>query len=608
MKKKKIILLGICLGIIVILTLGIFLFYNGIIFNQKITDKEILNAFSLSASSLNFRNPETNQVTITPYKETIPKYRVIITGNESITLNGSFEKVKDDYYFIGTPKFSNELIKEELVYDSKIENYTLENITYYQKTSLKISDKDRNVLGYLSKNLTSNEFRYKIPRGTTWIKLGEQSIIIIGDSTFDSINVNVTNENKFSHLNISTDAPYDDLTVYLPIDANVSSAITYDYTDNNYDAALNSDAQFNSSGLFGGALELDGTGDHAVISSLDLTATDQVTISFWIKPDTLSTSNDMLFELSPNQGSRTDSFLINFAASEQSEITMTGDVGLSAWKTLSPLPPDRWTHLVAVFDKSLSALETKAYVNGSLDGGNIFGNADNTNNFGNQNLYIGSRAGTVEFFDGKIDEIMIFSTALDASQILQIFNNQSSKFAHFGTQLFNDTNVSNAGGGGNENRLNITFTNYTNLFGSNVSVVLNGGTEINFSADGILNNLVFTDDPNTLNITFKYQAGNSNFYSPLIIENITLDSFFFDAEPGVCNAPPASGNWDCDCSTNAVFTTNDEIVNGNASFVGSGIITFHSNLTFTTIGSYVFMEESCQIDILRSGGFITHEP
>ena len=133
-------------------------------------------------------------------------------------------------------------------------------------------------------------------------------------------------------------------------------------------------------------------------------------------------------------------------------------------------------------------------------------------------------------WNGQMDEIQMYNRSLSSEEISNLYNTQLNRFYPTGTQLFNNTNVSD--GSGTENRLNISLAGYQNLLDTNISVSVNG-TFVNLNSSGAVDNLQFTDDPETLNITFKFTSNTSTYYTPLMIGNITLDAFTSGVVPPV---------------------------------------------------------------------------
>jgi len=83
-------------------------------------------------------------------------------------------------------------------------------------------------------------------------------------------------------------------------------------------------------------------------------------------------------------------------------------------------------------NKSIASPETSLYnqgvaatvVSNPVGGGTL----NNTNNFGNDYLFIGSRAGTSNFTDLDIVSILVYNRALSAAEILQNYNAMKGRF------------------------------------------------------------------------------------------------------------------------------------------------------------------------------------
>jgi len=70
------------------------------------------------------------------------------------------------------------------------------------------------------------------------------------------------------------------------------------------------------------------------------------------------------------------------------------------------------------------------------------------------------------YINGSIDEVMIFNTALNSSQISDIYNNQSQRFKSQGQQTIKQVNITSG-----YNQINLT-TSFNSYFGSNISARL----------------------------------------------------------------------------------------------------------------------------------------
>ena len=83
-----------------------------------------------------------------------------------------------------------------------------------------------------------------------------------------------------------------------------------------------------------------------------------------------------------------------------------------------------WHHLAVVFDKSQTGgNEVAFYVDGvSQTPSWSLAASTNTNNFGNDPIYLFSRGGASQFSSGTINDLRIYNRALTAAQIQQLYN------------------------------------------------------------------------------------------------------------------------------------------------------------------------------------------
>ena len=196
----------------------------------------------------------------------------------------------------------------------------------------------------------------------------------------------------------------------------------------------------NQSGIKDTAANFDGTDDYvAVPDSASLKATDAVTMAAWVRP-TSSTNVDRI--------------IINKEGEYELAITDTNEVKW-AWANTSPgwnwhqtgtfIPNDAWSHISVTYDGA----QAKTYVNGVLvetfaATGDI-GDAHLPLN----ELRIGGRSNNPagKCFAGLIDEVYIFTRALDAAEVAGVHGLVGHwKFAEgSGTAAADSTLVANNG-------------------------------------------------------------------------------------------------------------------------------------------------------------------
>jgi hypothetical protein len=160
------------------------------------------------------------------------------------------------------------------------------------------------------------------------------------------------------------------------------------------------------------------TNDYLDGGNINLTSTGaggEVTVSMWLKPDTL-TGDDRLF--GPLSGATSQAGAVGEGES-------TGVGGLWVWTgatfghlaNAGSLSVGTWQHLVLVWDSG----QVTAYLDGVE---HLTATANFEFGAANGNFGIGSRfVGTFgDGFDGQMDEIAIFNVALNAHQISQLAN------------------------------------------------------------------------------------------------------------------------------------------------------------------------------------------
>lgn len=145
--------------------------------------------------------------------------------------------------------------------------------------------------------------------------------------------------------------------------------------------------------------------------------------SFWFKPDTTwdaSYSTDQAFigKTTPGQYD----FWLGHSSSNEGKVTLTTvNVGtgetISLSSTTSSFSSDSWHHVVVTHDWSTPM--TKLYVNGSLEAsttGAMTSNVADTSDF-----RLGNRRGVQFWYDGCMDELLIFNEVLSDSVITDLY-------------------------------------------------------------------------------------------------------------------------------------------------------------------------------------------
>ncbi|MFW6172533.1 MAG: LamG domain-containing protein [Elusimicrobiota bacterium] len=345
-------------------------------------------------------------------------------------------------------------------------------------------------------------------------------------TTTESYNINTTQENNFTHLDISGETPYNSLVLYVPFDDNQSTTSSYDYTGSNNDGTAVGNAEYNSSGYIGGGWYFDGNGDYIDFgdpADLELTdQTDEFTISVWVKPDIDSGLQSIAGKLLYGAGdlefgiySSGDAFYGKVANGTAQKLS--GGV--------STFSAGEWHHLVLTRDNTN---RTYFYVDTSSEGsGVVHGSYNPTYNF-----YVGRRGSAAQYyFNGTIDELMVLNTSLSATQITTLYNNQSARFKNPGLQEFFNQSFLNLTG----IEVNVTHDDYQTNMNSNLTLKIGyyDGTWAYTSEQQVTDENYFIIGTTYTNLTLNYTfyAGNgtdvqgvNTFYSPILFSGINVQN------------------------------------------------------------------------------------
>lgn len=230
-------------------------------------------------------------------------------------------------------------------------------------------------------------------------------------TTFVPVNISSTVTGDFySFLNFD-----DSLVLWMRMDDVNGSG---DPTDLTYahNGSLIADASIGSSGKFGNQLVLDGTGDYvAVPDNSNLEGFSEMTISAWVK---MASHSDAAEDVIVSKWDSQDTYMLRYD-SQNNQLDFYIGLGGTAGGTLGDvsIEDEEWHHVVGVYNGT----QVYGYVDGIILGtlhdetGTIGSNSDD--------LRIGhspSDTHTSDFFEGEIDEVLIFNRALSEDEILAL--------------------------------------------------------------------------------------------------------------------------------------------------------------------------------------------
>ncbi len=202
-----------------------------------------------------------------------------------------------------------------------------------------------------------------------------------------------------------------------------SGTTAADYSGNGHTATLVNGVTW-TTGKVGGAVSANGTNQYLSIPAIDLSGTDAVTLTAWVNRTYSLESGHILFEDSTNYNSSTTGF--GFFPDESDcdgiETGVRGDAGYTVNCYTQP-SSGVWHHLAMIFEKGPAGNHVVLYVDGVLQTPTqnyLFSN--NTNNFGDNPIYVFSRGGTQAFTAATVSDLRLFNRALSVSEIQSLYN------------------------------------------------------------------------------------------------------------------------------------------------------------------------------------------
>ncbi len=188
-------------------------------------------------------------------------------------------------------------------------------------------------------------------------------------------------------------------------------SVAHDSSGNNHNGALHGNCVWQiAGGKLGGAIELDGDGDYVEIAdenAFDLT--NEATIACWvsIKPAEHNWATII---------AKGDSWLLSASDSTTAPYFSVNHSQSVFMKGTADIPTDQWHHIAAVYDGNAMTI----YVDGKRDSTRPWRGGIGVNDY---NVSIGENlAARGRFFKGLIDDVRIYSDAMDAKQIMEVYS------------------------------------------------------------------------------------------------------------------------------------------------------------------------------------------
>jgi len=189
----------------------------------------------------------------------------------------------------------------------------------------------------------------------------------------------------------------------------------FDISGQTNNGTLNNGPTFNSAN--GGSIVLDGADDD--ISFGNILSINQFTLSLWVYPGSTQTTYADILDNNHRGGT---SYVIQQDFTNTNQYTFgVGDGGSGSTTSIFTLTANQWVHLTFTYN-----LQTKGYINGSLFSTGL--SAGNPNYTGIETLRLGEWGGGGRNWNGRYGNFMAYNRALAASEVLQNYNVQRSRF------------------------------------------------------------------------------------------------------------------------------------------------------------------------------------
>lgn len=196
----------------------------------------------------------------------------------------------------------------------------------------------------------------------------------------------------------------------------------------------------------GSCLYFDGSNDTGISSNnVDLSGTNVVTVSFWLKVPSAFPNESAAIELTDNFNNYTNGFLFDYrqASNGNTAICLKGE-GYNC-SEFAKQSYDDWHNYAFVLNKGNGGnSEVVPYVDGEPIANTITLNGDNTQNFANAKIYLMHRGAGGLYQRGFLDEVKIYPYARTANQIKADYASRGSPLGSTATLgKFNPVFMSN---------------------------------------------------------------------------------------------------------------------------------------------------------------------
>lgn len=240
-------------------------------------------------------------------------------------------------------------------------------------------------------------------------------------------------------------------------------------------------------GFESSAYDFDGSNDYIGIGNNIFNGLTQFSVSAWINPDSIPSNG------SPNGHGLSEGYIIHKAGAADDIFGLTVTTGGTAFyidtgvdRTLIGSAPslNEWTHIVAVYDGS----SMQIYMNGQLDAsqgasGTLIGNTNT--------VEIGARTNQNLYFNGRIDDVIVYTQSLTTEQVNTLYNSSPSAigFTSLNSGLIRNFEFSG------DSKDSSAYSGHLNVTGATLTTDRDSNTDAAYAFDGAGDSL--TDSTST---------------------------------------------------------------------------------------------------------------
>ena len=286
-----------------------------------------------------------------------------------------------------------------------------------------------------------------------------------------------------------------------------SATTWYDLSYSGNNGTLVNGPTFNS--FSGGSIVFDGVDDYGRINQLDLTTTNKMAISLWMK--FTSTTVKLISELTTNSDNTTGAFQIATSAINPGDLyAHVYQGGYNMIRTNTSYNDGQYHNISLVFDLSLPVNQKiQCYVDGTSVSKTQMQSTNVTANFLKNDLYLFSRAGSSFFQAGTLNNYQLYNRALSPFEVYQNYNAMKGRFGIPDIVTSGLTLNMDAGNPYSYNPLNTgstTWVNTTNITSGGTltnGTFYSGGTMVFDGVDDYVNGTLSSFNVGSINMWFN---------------------------------------------------------------------------------------------------------